>query len=96
MDSTPSRESPEIASLRALTAFMSTAGAPAVMPNSEARRTACAAAALATSVFVGMQPVLTQVPPKAPRSTMATFIPAEDSRAARAGPAWPVPMMMAS
>ncbi len=43
-----------------------------------------------------MQPVLTQVPPTAPRSTIATFMPAAERRAASAGPAWPVPMMMAS
>ncbi len=97
IDSTPSRDEPEIASLRALTAFMSTvSGPPAETPNSEERRTASAAPALATSVLVGMQPVLTQVPPKAPRSTTATFMPAAESRAARAGPACPVPMMIAS
>src|SRR6516165_11824742 len=47
-------------------------------------------------VFVGMQPVLTQVPPKSFRSTIATFIPAPASRPARDGPACPVPMMIAS
>ena len=71
-------------------------GPPADTPNSSARRTALAAAALATSVFVGMQPVLTHVPPKDARSTIATFIPAADRRAAREGPAWPVPMTIAS
>ena len=55
-----------------------------------------ATAALATSVFVGMQPVLTQVPPTFPRSMMATLMPAPASRAAREGPAWPVPMTIAS
>ena len=83
--------------MRALTAFMSTVIAPpADTPNSGPRRIALAAAALATSVFVGMQPVLTQVPPKDARSRMATFIPDAESRAARAGPAWPVPMTIAS
>ncbi len=96
IDSTPERDWPEMASLRALTAFMSTTGAPAETPNREARRTVSAAAALATSVFVGMQPVLTQVPPMAPRSTIATFMPAAERRAASAGPACPVPMMIAS
>ncbi len=97
MDSTPVRDSPEIASFRALTAFMSTvAGPPASTPNSNERTTARAAAALATSVFVGMQPVLTHVPPKDPRSTIATRIPAAERRAASGGPAWPVPMMIAS
>ena len=47
-------------------------------------------------VLVGMQPVLTQVPPNSLRSTMATFMPAAVRRPAREGPAWPVPMMMAS
>src|SRR6266404_2045526 len=43
-----------------------------------------------------MQPVFTQVPPKRLRSMIATFIPASDRRAARAGPAWPVPITIAS
>ncbi len=95
--SLPRRASPEIWSLRALTFFMSTDTAPPrVTPNSDARCAARATAALATSVFVGMQPVLTQVPPTFPRSTMATFMPAPASRAAREGPAWPVPMTIAS
>src|SRR5262249_47307617 len=50
----------------------------------------------ATSVFVGMQPVLTHVPPKRPRSTTATLCPAADRRAARKGPDCPVPMTIAS
>jgi len=76
---------------------MSTDTAPAVaMPNSAARWAARATAALAMRVFVGMQPVLTQVPPTFPRSRMATFMPAAARRAARAGPAWPVPMTIAS
>lgn len=45
-------------------------------PNSAARRVMCAAYAEATSVLVGMQPVLTYVPPKRPRSIMATRWPA--------------------
>ena len=49
-----------------------------------------------TIVFVGVQPVLMQVPPKRLRSTIATFWPEPASRSARAGPAWPVPMMIAS
>ena len=59
-------------------------------------RATCAARALATSVFVGMQPSLTQVPPRCSRSTSAVFRPAPASRAARKGPAWPLPMTMAS
>src|SRR5580658_2672819 len=43
-----------------------------------------------------MQPVLTQVPPNSLRSMMATFMPAPAMRTARNGPAWPVPMMIAS
>ena len=39
-----------------------------------------AAYALATIVLVGMQPVLTHVPPKALRSMTATFIPAPARR----------------
>src|SRR3954468_24079276 len=46
--------------------------------------------------FVGVQPLFTQVPPNLSFSTTATFMPALDSRAARAGPAWPVPMISAS
>src|ERR1700741_2243704 len=46
--------------------------------------------------FVGVQPLFTQVPPNLSFSTTATFIPAPERRAAREGPAWPVPMMSAS
>ena len=42
--------------------------------------------ALATSVLVGMQPVLTQVPPKSCRSMNAVFRPSLSSRAAERGP----------
>ena len=51
---------------------------------------------LATSVLVGMQPTFTQVPPNNLRSMMAAFMPSRVMRAARAGPDWPVPMMIAS
>src|SRR5262245_42786753 len=47
-------------------------------------------------VLVGMQPVFTHVPPNRWRSMMATFMPAAARPRARLGPAWPVPMMMAS
>jgi hypothetical protein len=43
-----------------------------------------------------MQPVLTQVPPKAARSITATVMPVAASRRASGGPAWPVPMTIAS
>jgi hypothetical protein len=46
--------------------------------------------------LVGVHPVLTQVPPKRPRSTIATVMPTPASRRANAGPACPVPMMIAS
>src|SRR6516225_4450862 len=46
--------------------------------------------------LVGVQPVLTQVPPTRWRSTTATFIPAPARRNAKDGPAWPVPMIIAS
>src|SRR5215471_16886428 len=43
-----------------------------------------------------MQPVLTQVPPNDLRSMIATLRPAATRRPANEGPAWPVPMMIAS
>jgi hypothetical protein len=46
--------------------------------------------------LVGMQPVLTQVPPKTLRSMTATFMPAPARRESHVGPAWPVPMTIAS
>jgi hypothetical protein len=69
---------------------------PTFTPYSAARRARCAAYALATIVLVGMQPVLTHVPPNRCRSATATVMPASDSRLASAGPDCPVPMMMAS
>jgi hypothetical protein len=45
---------------------------------------------------VGVQPVLTHVPPNSLRSMIATFIPAALKRPARGGPACPVPTMIAS
>ena len=53
-----------MASLRAFTLFISTPTLPFTLkPYSPPRRATCAAYALAMSVFVGMQPVFTQVPP---------------------------------
>src|SRR5213594_1032598 len=43
-----------------------------------------------------MQPLLTHVPPNRLRSIIATFIPVPASRTARDGPAWPVPITIAS
>src|SRR5262249_24124087 len=95
--STPVRDRPDTRSFRAFTAFMSTAISHGIFtPKSDARRAMWAAYALATTVFVGMQPVLTQVPPKNFRSITPTVRPESTRRCASAGPAWPVPMMMAS
>ena len=90
-------ESATTRSLRALTAFMSTPIGPSMrMPQSPARRATCAARALATSVLVGMQPSLTQVPPRCSRSISAVFRPDLASRTASDGPAWPAPITIAS
>src|SRR5579862_9516845 len=43
-----------------------------------------------------MHPVFTHVPPNLWRSIIATVLPAPANRAARDGPAWPVPIMIAS
>src|SRR5262249_5087907 len=43
-----------------------------------------------------MHPLLTQVPPNRLRSIIATFISVPASRTARDGPAWPVPITIAS
>src|SRR5215468_1702692 len=94
--STPLFDRPETASLLALTRFISTRTSPAAKPYSSPRRATWAAYALATSVLVGMHPVFTQVPPNLWRSIIATVMPAAANRAAKDGPAWPVPMMMAS
>src|SRR5215467_7847156 len=95
--STPLFDRAETASLRAFTRFISTRISPLTLnPYSSPRRAIWAAYALATSVLVGMHPVFTQVPPNLWRSMMATVLPAAAKRAARDGPAWPVPMMMAS
>src|SRR4249920_206928 len=95
--STPVFDRPATSSLRALTRFMSTRTLPFIVkPYSAPLRATWAAYALAMSVFVGIQPVFTQVPPNLWRSIMATVMPAAANRAAKAGPAWPVPMMIVS
>ena len=65
-------------------------------PDSELRCATKAARALATRAFVGMHPVFTQVPPKLFRSMTATRMPAFARRTTSEGPAWPVPMTIAS
>src|SRR6516165_265297 len=65
-------------------------------PYSTALLAMCAAYALATMAFVGIHPVLTQVPPKSFRSMIATLMPTALRRYAKDGPACPVPMIMAS
>lgn len=69
---------------------------PMSTPKSAARRASAATRALATSVFVGVHPVLTQVPPRRSRSMRAVRWPACASRTASAGPAWPAPTTSAS
>src|SRR5262249_44184232 len=82
---------------RALTARRFTEMRPSTWtPYSPALRAWCATRALATRVLVGVQPVLTQVPPNRRRSTIATLMPAAVSRPVKEGPAWPAPMTMAS
>src|SRR5215469_1923436 len=95
--STPLVDRPTTSSLRALTRFISTRTSPlTTKPYSAPRRATWIASALATSVFVGVHPVFTQVPPNLSRSIIATVLPAPANRTARGGPAWPVPIMIAS
>ena len=90
-------EAAMILSFLARTAAMSTrTGASNTTPHSAARRATCAARALATQVFVGTQPLLTQVPPSGPRSISTVFKPSRAQRAAIDGPAWPAPITIAS
>jgi hypothetical protein len=94
---TAARDLPETARMRSLTRCMSTRTGPSsTTPYSAARRAIAATFALATSVFVGMQPVLTHVPPGRPRSSTATFQPSPAMRRASAGPDCPVPITIAS
>src|SRR4051794_35986428 len=84
---------PETLSLRALTRLISTCTSLlTTKPYSAPRRATWVAYALATSVFVGIHPVFTHAPPNLWRSIMATAMPAAANRAAKDGPAWPVPM----
>ena len=90
-------DSRTIVSLRAFTARMSTVTPDGtITPQPAPVRATCAARALAISVLVGMQPLLTQVPPKRLRSMIAVLRPACARRTASEGPACPVPMTMAS
>ena len=83
--------------MRDFTRVMSTRTAPSsITPKSAPRRAMCAARALAISALVGMQPLLTQVPPTSLRSMMAVLRLDLPRRTASGGPAWPVPMMIAS
>jgi hypothetical protein len=94
---TPSFERRTTASLRALTAGMSTRIPGGTMtPQPLPVRATCAARALAISALVGMQPLLTQVPPNRLRSMIAVLRPACARRTASEGPACPVPMTMTS
>src|ERR1700676_3451374 len=96
-DSNAVLDFPVISSLRAFTRFISVDIGPANwIPNSPARRLMCAAYADATSVLVGIQPVLTHVPPKRPRSIMATRWSEAAIPTARNGPDCPIPMTIAS
>ena len=94
---TPSLDCRTMASLRALTRFMSTSTGPSITtPKSLLRRAMYAARALATSALVGMHPTFTQVPPNSLRSMTAVFRPSRVSLAAIDGPDWPVPITIAS
>src|SRR5438105_1213938 len=93
----PSVEWRTMESLRFFTSAISTRiGASIVTPKSAPWRATCAALALAISVLVGMQPLLTQVPPMSLRSMIAVLRLALASRTASEGPACPAPMTMAS
>src|SRR6185436_2711585 len=83
----PSVECFTTPSLRRLTALMSMANFPVEKPYSAPRWATWAARALATRVLVGMQPLLTQVPPSSLRSTSAVFRPSLSRRPQSAGPA---------
>ena len=81
----------------AFTAFISTSMDPEILtPYSKLRLAAKADFALATRAFVGVQPLFTQVPPNSLRSITAVLSPWAAQRAAIEGPAWPVPIIIAS
>ena len=95
--STPLLDCPAISSLRALTRFMSTrdraidhdavlAGAPRQLRGVGARHQRLRGNATGVDASAA----------EALRSTMATFMPAPERRAASAGPACPVPITIAS
>jgi hypothetical protein len=70
--STPLLDLAEAASSRAFTRFISPRISPTANPYSAPRRATWIAEALATSVFVGVHPVSTHVPPNLWRSIIAT------------------------
>ena len=78
------------------TTVWSTETGPVRTPNSAARRARYATRALATIVFVGVQPTFTQLPPPCSRSMIATGRPARASAWASGFPPCPVPMTIAS
>ena len=93
----PSVEWRTTESLRFFTSAISTRiGVSILTPKSPPRRATYAALALAISVLVGMQPLLTQVPPISLRSMIAVLRPAVANRTASEGPACPAPITMAS
>lgn len=75
---------------------MSTPLTRALTPNSPARPLKYATRALATIVFVGVQPVFTQVPPTFLRSISAVRHPALASAFYSGVPPCPEPRMIAS
>src|SRR5688572_7630300 len=94
--STLCRHCSTFASLRRTTASMSTRTSGTCTPSLPAVRATCAARALATIVFVGVQPEFTHVPPTCARSTTSTRFPACASRAASGEPVCPAPTTITS
>ena len=85
-----------MASFRSTTAGKSATTSPVRTPSRPAVRASWAACALAIIVFVGVHPVLTQVPPGGPASITTTRLPRAASLLASGTPACPLPMTMTS